>query len=379
MNRWLIVAGDFTPLGGMDAANHALARYLADRADVHLVAHRAWPDLQRARVSLDCVPRPFGHAVGAPMLDHRGRRAWKRIGASGARAIVNGGNCLIAGAVNWVHYLHAAYCPEVAGSPFRRAKRTVEHRRNLGAERTAIARASLVICNSRRTAADVAAAYDGEPARIRIVYYGCDADRLSPVVPARRAAAREALGWPNRPTVAFVGALGDRRKGFDVVFDSWMALCRDAGWNADLVVVGTGAEQPAWAARARAAGAGDRVRFLGFRADVPELLAAVDLVVHPARYEAYGLAVREALSRGIPAVVSARAGVAEECEGPLRELLVDDPNAVENVTDRLLRWHRDKSRFDRAADDVGRRLRARTWDQMAAEIVSAAAESSAVA
>ena len=30
---WLLVAGDFTPLGGMDGANHALARYLAVRAD----------------------------------------------------------------------------------------------------------------------------------------------------------------------------------------------------------------------------------------------------------------------------------------------------------------------------------------------------------
>src|SRR5262249_42932765 len=46
VNRWLIVAGDFTPLGGMDAANHALARYLAGRGDeIELVTHRAWPDL----------------------------------------------------------------------------------------------------------------------------------------------------------------------------------------------------------------------------------------------------------------------------------------------------------------------------------------------
>ena len=37
---WLIVAGDLTPLGGMDAANLALARYLASRDEIHLVTHR---------------------------------------------------------------------------------------------------------------------------------------------------------------------------------------------------------------------------------------------------------------------------------------------------------------------------------------------------
>ncbi len=31
MKRWVLAAGDFTPLGGMDRANHALARYLARR------------------------------------------------------------------------------------------------------------------------------------------------------------------------------------------------------------------------------------------------------------------------------------------------------------------------------------------------------------
>ena len=46
MRRWAIASGDFTPLGGMDRANYALARHLAgDGADVHLVAHRVWPDL----------------------------------------------------------------------------------------------------------------------------------------------------------------------------------------------------------------------------------------------------------------------------------------------------------------------------------------------
>ncbi|MDK2408772.1 glycosyltransferase [Aphanizomenon sp. PH219] len=53
------------------------------------------------------------------------------------------------------------------------------------------------------------------------------------------------------------------------------------------------------------------INFLGFRADVPNLLRAADCLVAPTRYEAYDLGVHEALCCGLPAIVSADAGVDE--------------------------------------------------------------------
>src|SRR6266566_784887 len=155
-SRWLLIAGDFTPLGGMDAANHALASYLARERDVHLVTHRAWPDLHAMpRVTVHEVPRPLGrHALGAPFLARAGRRLRRHM-AHGAHAIVNGGNCLVAGAITWVHYLHAAYPPDPPASTLRRAKSAMTHRRDLENERTALADARLIICNSRRTRDDI--------------------------------------------------------------------------------------------------------------------------------------------------------------------------------------------------------------------------------
>src|SRR6185503_181100 len=114
------------------------------------------------------------------------------------------------------------------------------------------------------------------------------------------AAARSAWSQPTgRPLVGFVGALGDRRKGFDTLFSAWCELCQCRDWDADLIVVGQGAELPTWRRRAKEAGVGARIRFAGFRTDMPEILAALDVLVHPARYEAYGLSVREALFRGV--------------------------------------------------------------------------------
>src|SRR3954468_15649771 len=93
---WVLVSGDFTPLGGMDRANYGLARYLAARGDaVHLVTHRAWPDLAAMpSVRVHEVPRPWGrHVLGGPLLARAGARLGRRLAAEGARVIVNGGNC----------------------------------------------------------------------------------------------------------------------------------------------------------------------------------------------------------------------------------------------------------------------------------------------
>ena len=371
---WLIVAGDLTPLGGMDAANHALARYLASHDRIHLVTHRAWPDLAALpTVTVHRVWRPLNrHLLGSPLLSQAGKRVWRRLRSSDARAIVNGGNCGIAG-INWVHYLHAASPISNNGSIARRTKAALALRRDLAAERTALRSARLVICNSRRTRDDVIQRIGVDPSRVRVIYYGGDPVRFSLVTPAERLAAKAALSQPSdRPLVGFVGALGDRRKAFDTVFRAWCDLCRTPAWDADLIVVGAGAELPAWRRRARAAGVGDRIRFVGFRTDVPQILAALDALVHPARYEAYGLSVREALSRGVPAIVSASAGVAEHYPSDLANLLIVDPNDAAELGAKLLAWRRDHERLRTAIVPLSAALRSHTWDAMAAEVAECA-------
>ena len=371
---WLIVAGDFTPLGGMDAANHALARYLASRDEIHLVTHRAWPDIEALpTVTVHRVWRPWNrHLLGSPLLSRTGRRVWRRLRGSGVHVVVNGGNCPLAG-VNWVHYVHAAYSASAAGSLGRRTKSAFTYTRDLAAERLALRDARLIVCNSRRTRDDVVARLGIDPSRTRVVYYGSDPVRFALATGAERAEARRALACrADRPLLGFVGALGDRRKAFDSLFEAWRALCKRPEWDADLVVVGTGAERALWEQRAREGGMGDRMRFLGFRDDVPAVLAALDGVVHPARYEAYGLAVHEALCRGVPALVSATAGVAEHYPPALADLLIGNPDDREEIRTRLQMWRRDLERWRAAVVPVSASLRARTWDAMAAEMADCA-------
>lgn len=375
MTRWLLVSGDFTPLGGMDRANHALAAHLASRpsTDVHLVTHRAWHDLEACpNVCVHRVARPLGsHLFGAPLLAAAGERQARRLRASGAHVVANGGNA-DAGDACWIHYVHAAYAPAVAGSAPRRWRTAAAHRYYAARERAAVSRARVILCNSRRTADDVVRGLGADPARVRTVYYGADAGALQYVTPEQRTAARAELQWSGDRFVAlFVGALGDRRKGFDRLFEAWSRLTADRAWDVDLVVAGEGGELGAWRDRARQAGMADRVRFLGFRTDVPRLLAASDLLVHPARYEAYGLGVHEAICRGVPAIVSADAGVAERYPPELGDLLLQNVEDVDELCGRLLRWRANVTHTSATVRSFADRLRGRSWTDMADDIVRA--------
>lgn len=374
MSSYLIVTGDFVRTGGMDMANFALAEHLAARGDaVRLVTHRADDELSsRPNVTVHHVPKPAGsYLLGGPLLDYKGRAQAAAVAARGGRVLVNGGNCLW-GDVNWVHYVHAAYKPESRGPALYGYRSAIARRYALSAERRALARARLVLCNSERTRHDVVERLGVPEARTRVVYYGSDAERFACVSAEGRAGARRELGWPSaRPVVAFVGALSDRRKGFDTLYTAWRELCGGRDWDCDLAVVGEGAELPLWEGRAQADGLSGRIKFLGFRRDVPRVLAACDALVHPARYEAYGLGVREALCRGAAAFVSAAAGVAEHYPAELECLLLPDPDDGPDLAARLRHWRLNLESLGEKVSTLSAVLRDHTWGAMSEQIVGA--------
>ena len=359
----------------MDRANYELAKFLATRGDaVHVVTHRAWPDLAAMpSVRVHAVPRPWGrHTLGEPFLARAGARLGRRMAAEGARVVVNGGNCPV-GEINWVHYVHAAWVPTTSGPMVRRLRVALTARRHRAAERRSLGRARLAIANSERTRADLIERVGVDPDRVRTIYLGTDPEQFRPPTAPQRAEARERMGWAgDRPVVAFVGAMGDRRKGFDTLYAAWKRLGADRSWDARLVVLGAGTSLPAWRARAEAEGLAGSVAFLGFRRDVPAILAGCDALASPTRYEPYGLNVHEALCCGLPALVSATAGVAERYPESLAGLLLPDAEDAADLADRLRSW-RDRAEAIRAAvAPLSDRLRARTWEVMARDIAEAA-------
>jgi glycosyltransferase involved in cell wall biosynthesis len=238
-------------------------------------------------------------------------------------------------------------------------------------ERAALDRARIVIANSNRTRSDLIRTLGIDPAIVHTVYPGSDPS-TAPASQAERAAAREWLGVPNdRPLAVFVGLMGyDSNKGFDTLVAAWRELCASCRWDVDLIAAGGGRGSAEWARRITRKHLSSRIRLLGFTDQIPKLLAAADLLISPVRYEGYGMNVQEAVCRGVPAMVSRNAGIAERFPEHLRELLVDDPNSVEEVAARLVSWRAHMQEWKLRVGSFSQMLRRHSWTRMCERILA---------
>ncbi|NQU21760.1 MAG: glycosyltransferase [Candidatus Nealsonbacteria bacterium] len=149
----------------------------------------------------------------------------------------------------------------------------------------------------------------GLPAeKLVVIPNGVDTDRY----PAEKRADLRQLGiGPDRCVVTFAGRL-DRQKGPQWLIDSapdWLSRLPEC----DLLLVGEGPLRAKLERACRRHGICDRVHFAGHRDDMPEILAASDLLVLPSAWEGMPNVVLEAMAAGLPVV-------ATDVEG-LRELL----------------------------------------------------------
>jgi glycosyltransferase involved in cell wall biosynthesis len=126
-----------------------------------------------------------------------------------------------------------------------------------------------------------------------------------------------------------------------------------------------------WQQRTAQAGLESRIPFLGFRSDVPDILRAADCLVAPTRYEAYGLGVHEALCCGLPAIVSADAGVAERYPETLQDLLMSNPDDVEDLVLKFKKWRSHQDDYKKLVFSLSQELTSYTWDDMAKNILAA--------
>ncbi len=140
----------------------------------------------------------------------------------------------------------------------------------------------------------------GLPAeKIDVVHYGLDA-LPEPWAPNPPLAIDDGV-----PLLLCVARL-TQQKGVDVAIS---ALPEVPG--ATLVVLGEGPERAALEALGRELGVADRVLMPGRVGDVAELYRRSDVIVHPARWEGFGLALLEAMLAGKP-IAAVDAGAAPE-------------------------------------------------------------------
>jgi glycosyltransferase involved in cell wall biosynthesis len=180
---------------------------------------------------------------------------------------------------------------------------------------------------------------------------------LPPPEPAE--GARQALAAEAGFLVGGVGRLS-AQKGWDVLCRAARLVRRERA-DAIFVVVGDGEERAELTAEP---GCGD-VRFLGYRPQASSLLAGMDLLAMPSRFEGLPLVAIEAMHSGVP-VVAARVGGVPEVLGECGVLVPpDDPRAL---ADAILALALDEARRVELAGRARERARALfSPERMAAE------------
>lgn len=127
--------------------------------------------------------------------------------------------------------------------------------------------------------------------------------------PEKRAKMRRQLGFTGELVVGHVGRINPQ-KNHTFLLEIFTALLKKES-NAVLLLVGGGEDMPKMQAKAQTLGIAERVRFLGVRSDVAELMQAMDIFVFPSLYEGLPVTMVEAQASGLPCIISDK--VPPEC------------------------------------------------------------------
>lgn len=213
---------------------------------------------------------------------------------------------------------HGRHYPDVV-SPARRAF-----------NRLVLDRLADAVNACSRFSADALRDVDGfSGRRIEVIENGIDADRYGQ--PPDKAGLKARLGLdPARRYVANV-ARHHPVKDQPMLVRAFAQAAPDVP-DADLLMVGDGPLRQELEALAAALGVRDRVRFLGIRADVPDVLRAADVFALTSVSEAASLTLLEAMATGLPVVVTAVGGNPEIVRDEREGLLVPRGNAAACAT-----------------------------------------------
>ncbi len=155
--------------------------------------------------------------------------------------------------------------------------------------------------------------------------------------PLARARIRADLGVPPDRVVVIAISRLVWHKGYPELAVAMRSLP-----EAELWVVGERLDSdrgPDMTELLRAAGLGCRLRFLGYREDIPALLAAADIFTLPSRFEGLPMSVIEAMLTGLPVVATDVRGPDEQVQHEVTGLKVaaGDAAALGSALARLAR------------------------------------------
>src|SRR5262249_22457409 len=162
------------------------------------------------------------------------------------------------------------------------------------------------------------------PEDLRVVRIATDPNRFDERDrPRRRLEARQQWGLRPDETVALFAGMNYRLKGLEPLLRSVRLLPREARFR--LLVAGSPRTEK-FERLARRLGVAERVRFIGYCADMRGAYFAADFFVHPTFYDPCSHVVPEAMACGLPVVTTRYNGASELMNAPREGYVIDDPH-----------------------------------------------------
>lgn len=194
-----------------------------------------------------------------------------------------------------------------------------------------------VIAVSQHTADHMISEEQAPPEKLHVVLNGIDFARVRLSENYERSKVRREFVDDTMPLLLIAARLHPE-KGYEYLFQAMTQLKQRFNGKIRLLVAGAGPFLSRYQEMVRSLQCEDVVTFLGFRRDLPDLMAAADLFVLPSVAEAFGLVLAEAIYLGTPVVSTKVGGIPEIVEDGVDGVLVPPANdhaLAEAITDLL--------------------------------------------
>lgn len=234
----------------------------------------------------------------------------------------------------------------VHGVPFSDDRNALLNRYVLGCERLAARFTDRMVTNTDRIRDTYLERGIGTPEQYRTIHSGIDIDQFTDALPAGDVDS-------DLVRVVMVARLA-RGKGFEVLLDAVENLQE----TVHVYIAGEGPLAEWLAGEIRDRGLEETVTLLGFRADIPRVLAAGDLLVLPSYREGMPRVITEAMAAGLPVIATDIAGIPDQVvDGETGYLIrTGDPDALR---DRIAALAADRGRREEMGEAGQRRAKAR--------------------
>lgn len=189
-----------------------------------------------------------------------------------------------------------------------------------------------------------------EARKVEVIHNGIDASEFDN--PPAKESARRGLGLRQDAFILGIVAHLFEAKGHDFLFES-LRRVRPELADFNLLVVGDGYLRATLARKAAEGFEQGQIIFLGQRADLANLLAAMDVLVLPSSWEGFGIVLAEAMYMQIPVITTRDGGGCAEVVGENEGGLLVDYGDQDALGQAILKFRMDE-RFRQMQGAKGR-------------------------